>query len=187
MLTPYSLLIFLAYVQEATKGVDAESSRKGNMASRASIGGHPVHPMIIPFPIALWVFSLVADVIYLWRGNPIWKDYIAFYTLLGGTIGAAAAAVPGVIDWLSLEDPKVVKIANWHARLNVIALLIFASGFYLRTTSGAGLVGGSHSIPIALSVLGVVLITISGWLGGEMVFKHGVAVDHLPVADAKSD
>jgi uncharacterized membrane protein len=45
------------------------------MASPASIGGHPVHPMMIPFPIALWVFSLVADLIYLWRGNPVWRDY----------------------------------------------------------------------------------------------------------------
>ena len=150
------------------------------MASPASIGGHPIHPMIIPFPIALWVFSLVADVIYLWRGNLVWRDWIAFYTLLGGIIGAAVAAVPGLIDWLSLKDPKVVKIANWHARLNVIALLIFAASFYLRTTSGAGLVSGSYTIPVALSVLGVILISISGYLGGELVFKHGVAVDRPP-------
>ena len=146
------------------------------MASPASFNGHPIHPMIIPFPIALWVFSLVADVIYLWRGNPVWRDWIAFYALLAGIIGAAVAAVPGLIDWLSITDKAVVKIANWHARLNVIALLVFAASFYLRTTSGAGLVGGSYVIPVILSVLGVVLITISGWLGGEMVFKHGVAV-----------
>ncbi len=150
------------------------------MASPASIGGHPVHPMIIPCPIALWVFSLIADVIYLWRGNPVWRDFIAFYALLGGIIGAAAAAVPGLMDWLSLKDPAVVKIANWHARLNVIALLIFAASFYLRTTSGADLVSGSYAIPVGLSVLGVILITISGWLGGEMVFKHGVAVEVQP-------
>ena len=147
------------------------------MASPASIGGHPVHPMIIPFPIALWVFSLVADVIYLWRGNPVWKDYVAFYALLGGIIGASVAAVPGLIDWLSLTDKAVVKLANWHARLNVIALLVFAASFYLRTTSGADMISGSYTIPLALSVLGVILITISGWLGGEMVFKHGVAVE----------
>src|SRR5688572_10289804 len=147
------------------------------MASPASIGGHPIHPMIIPFPIALWFFSLIADVIYLWRGNPLWRDWIAFYTLLGGIIGAAVAAVPGFIDWLSLKDREVVKIANWHARLNVIALVIFAISFYLRTRSGAGLVSGSYTIPVATSVVGIILITISGWLGGEMVFRHGVAVD----------
>ena len=150
------------------------------MASPASIGGHPIHPMIIPFPIALWVFSLVADVVYLWRANPVWRNYIAFYALLAGIIGGAAAAVPGLIDWLSLKNPRVVKIANWHARLNVIALLIFAASFYLRTTSGAAMVSGSYTIPVALSLLGVILISISGYLGGELVFKHGVAVDQPP-------
>lgn len=155
------------------------------MESPASISGHPIHPMIIPFPIALWMFSLVADVIYLWRGNPVWRNYIAFYTLLGGTIGAAAAAVPGFIDWLSLKDPAVVKIANWHARLNVVALLIFAASFYLRTTSGSALVSLGYTIPIGLSVLGVILISISGYLGGEMVFRHGVAVDQRPAPGAK--
>lgn len=147
------------------------------MASPASIGGHPVHPMIIPFPIALWVFSFVADLIFLWRGNPVWREYIAFYTLLAGIIGGAVAAVPGIVDWLSLKDREVVKIANWHARLNVIALLIFAFSFFLRTSSGAGFVSNSHTIPLLLSLLGVILISISGWLGGEMVFKHGVAVE----------
>ena len=147
------------------------------MASPASLGGHPVHPMLIPFPIALWVFSLVADVIYLWRGNLVWRDWIAFYTLLGGIIGAAAAAVPGIVDWLSIKDGEVKKLADWHARLNVIALLVFAVSFYLRTTGGAALVSGSYTIPVLLSVFGIILITISGWLGGEMVYKHGVAVE----------
>jgi uncharacterized membrane protein len=133
--------------------------------------------MLIPFPIALWIFSFVADLIYLWRGNPVWKNYIAFYALLAGIIGAAAAAVPGIIDWLSIRDRTVKRLADWHARLNVIALIVFAIDFYLRTRSGAGWVGDSLTIPLALSVLGIVLITISGWLGGEMVYVHGVAVE----------
>ena len=155
------------------------------MASPASIGGHPIHPMLIPFPIALWVFSLVADVIFLWRGNPVWKNYIAFYALLAGIIGAAAAALFGLIDWLSLTEKSVVKIANWHARLNVIALVVFIISFYLRTASGASWINGSETIPVLLSVLGVVLISISGWLGGEMVFRHGVAVEQK--SNATSD
>lgn len=158
-------------------GSSGPTERGRDMASPASIGGHPIHPMIIPFPIALWVFSFVADVVYLWRGNPVWKDWIAFYALLAGIVMAAVAAVPGLIDWLSIKDKAVVKLANWHARLNVIALLVFAGSFYLRTSNGASLVSGSYTVPVALSALGVVLITISGWLGGEMVFKHGVAVD----------
>jgi uncharacterized membrane protein len=147
------------------------------MSSPASIAGHPIHPMLIPFPIALWVFSFIADLLYLWRGNPIWRDWIAFYALLAGIIGAVAAAVFGIIDWLSIKDRETKKVADWHARLNVIALLIFAAGFYLRTTGGARLVSGSYTIPLVLSVVGVILITISGYLGGELVFKYGVAVN----------
>src|SRR5919112_5813013 len=116
------------------------------MASTASAGGHPVHPMLIPFPIALWIFSLVADLIYLWRDNPVWRDWIAFYALLGGILGAAAAAVPGIIDWLSIKDPQVKKLADWHARLNVIALVVFAADFYLRTKGGARWVDGGTTI-----------------------------------------
>lgn len=155
------------------------------MASPASIGRHPVHPMFIPFPIALWIFSLVADVIYLWRGNPVWRDYVAFYALLGGILGAAAAAVPGIADWLSIKDREVKRLADWHARLNVIALLIFIASFYLRTTGGARLISGSFTVPLLLSVLGIILITISGWLGGEMVYVHGVAVE--PQRDAPQE
>jgi uncharacterized membrane protein len=154
------------------------------MASPASIGKHPIHPMLIPFPFALWTFSLVADLIYLWRGNPAWKDWIAFYTLAAGTIGAVLAAVPGIIDYFSLKDPKVSKIAGWHARINVLALLIFAASFYLRTAGGSQLVNGSFTLPVVLSAVGVLLISISGWLGGEMVYVHQVAVEPKPETKA---
>jgi len=138
---------------------------------------HPVHPMLIPFPIALWIFSFIADLVYLWSGNPIWRDGVAFYTLAGGIIGAAAAAVPGIIDWLSIKDREVKKLADWHARLNVIALVVFAADYYLRTARGASWVGNGLAIPLLLSIMGIALITVSGWLGGEMVYVHGVAVE----------
>ncbi|MCA1557411.1 MAG: DUF2231 domain-containing protein [Acidobacteria bacterium] len=146
------------------------------MSSPASIMGHPIHPMLIPFPIALWVFSLVADIIYVWRDNPAW-GWIAFYTLVGGIIGAVLAAIFGIIDYFAIRDKKVSKIAAWHARINVLALLLFAASFYLRTTGGASLVGGSMTIPLLLSIAGVLSIIVSGWLGGELVYKHGVAVN----------
>ena len=95
------------------------------MSSRASIKGHPLHPMLIPFPIGLLVFSLIAELVYLAGGDPVWENYIAFYTLLGGIIGAALAAIPGLIDWATLTDPNAVRIANWHARVNITGLLIF--------------------------------------------------------------
>jgi uncharacterized membrane protein len=146
------------------------------MASPASIAGHPIHPMLIPFPIALWVFSLVADIIYLWRGNPNWA-WMAFWTLLAGCLGAIAAALFGLIDYLAIENKQVKNVANWHARLNVLALLLFAASWYLRTDKGSDMVSDSLTIPVALSVVGVIAVSISGYLGGELVYKHGVAVN----------
>ena len=145
------------------------------MASKASIMGHPVHPMLIPFPLALWVFSFIADVLYLLRGDGVWMG-LAKYTLAGGIIGGLLAAVPGLIDWLALKSSEVASIANWHARLNVIALVIFAVSLYLRTRYGAPMVGGSMTIPFLLSAVGVVLISLSGWLGGSLSYDHGVGV-----------
>ena len=158
------------------------------MASRASLGGHPIHPMLIPFPIGLLVFSLIADIIFLWRGNPVWENYLAFYTLLGGIIGGAAAAVPGLIDWATLTEPRTVTIANWHARVNIITLLIFIASFYLRTTGGASWIASMPMLPIVLSIIGVVGLSIAGWLGGELVFKHRVAVNmQTPEIPAKPE
>jgi uncharacterized membrane protein len=155
------------------------------MPSRASIGGHPIHPMLIPFPIALLVFSFIADLIFLWKGNPIWRDYIAFYTMLGGIVGGAAAAIPGLIDWATLTDGATVKVANWHARVNIITLLIFVASFYLRTSGGAAWIPSMPLLPVLLSVVGVIGLSIAGWLGGQLVFRHGVAVDMKAPAESE--
>ena len=147
------------------------------MASKASIMGHPVHPMLLPFPLALWVFSFIADVIYLLGVGDqyIWL-VVAKYSLAGGIIGGVLAAVPGIIDWLAIKSREVKRIANWHARLNIIALLIFAVSFYLRIKYGRQMVGGSLTIPTILSGIGVLLISVSGWLGGSLAYEHGVGV-----------
>jgi len=145
------------------------------MASKASIGGHPVHPMLVSFPIGLWSTSFAADVLfYFWRGPSLML--ISKFLLAAGCLGAIAAAVPGIIDWLSIKDPAVKRIANWHARLNIIALIVFALSLYLRMRVGAHWVDYHLRIPFLISFLGMILISISGWLGGDLVYKHGVAV-----------
>jgi uncharacterized membrane protein len=145
------------------------------MASKASIGGHPVHPILVTFPIALWSTSFATDVINYFCRN-ISLALISKYMLAAGCLGALAAALAGFIDWLSIKDPHVKRIANWHARLNVIALIIFAISLYFRMRIGAHWVNYQLRIPVLLSLLGVILISISGWLGGELAYKHGVGV-----------
>ncbi len=145
------------------------------MSSKASIAGHPIHPMIIPFPLALWTTSFVVDVVYyFWREPSLLV--ISKFLLAAGCLGAIAAAIPGIIDWSAIRNSKVKRIANWHARLNIIALIIFATSLYLRMKVGAPWVNYSLKIPFLLSLLGVILISISGWLGGALSFEHGVGV-----------
>jgi uncharacterized membrane protein len=128
--------------------------------------------MLVVFPIGLWVFSLLSDLILvLGSGSIIWND-VAFYAMAGGLVGALLAAVPGLIDFLSLAEPRVKKIGTWHLILNLLAVAGFAVNLWLRTRAAPG-----AGLPIALSVIGIVLIGVSGWLGGEMVYVHGVAVE----------
>jgi len=155
------------------------------MKTPARFLGHPLHPILIPFPLGLWTFSLIADLIYYFGSHDYLWVNVAFYTLFGGLIGAVLAAIPGIIDYFSIRDRKVASIAAWHARCNLMALLVFGASLYLRTDSGARIVNGSLTIPVLLSFLGVLLISVSGWLGGELVFKHHVGV--APQGEAGDD
>ena len=154
------------------------------MASKASIGGHPIHPMLIPFPLALWITSFVTDVIFYFERNTSLL-LISKFMILAGCLGALAAAVPGIIDWLAIRQPEVKRIANWHARLNIIALIIFAISFFLRLRAAASWVSHRLVIAVLLSLVGVILIVISGWLGGDLAYKHGVGV--APQSDTPAE
>src|SRR5829696_6236305 len=142
------------------------------MRTPARIGSHPVHPMLIPFPIGLLVFSLICDLISLGSDDPATWATVALYSMVGGFIGALVAAVPGVIDLLSLAERKVRRIALTHMAINLVAVTLYAVNIGLRF-SGAD----NHGIPLVLSVAAAVLLGISGWLGGEMVYVHAVGLD----------
>src|SRR6266540_893478 len=145
------------------------------MPSTASFKGHPLHPIIIPLPIGLWIFSLVSDLIFKFGyGGPVWND-VAFYTIAGGIVGALIAALPGLIDLVSIENPKSKSIGIWHMVINLLAVGLYCVNFWLRTHRAPG-----DNLPIVLSAIGIVLIVISGWLGGEMVYVRGVAVTQPP-------
>ena len=143
------------------------------MKSKATLAGHPIHPMLIPFPIALWATSFVVDILFYFLRHPTLL-VVAKFMIAAGCLGAVAAAIFGIIDWLSIKNGDVKKVANWHARLNIAALVVFAISLFLRLGSYSELVGRKLTIPFLLSLVGVILITISGWLGGELVFRYGV-------------
>jgi uncharacterized membrane protein len=127
--------------------------------------------MLVVFPIGLWIFSLVCDILYHAGPHNLFWEATAFYTMLGGVIGAVLAAVPGFIDYLSIRDARTKKIATTHLILNlvVVALFIFNLGVRLNAPPD-----GVFSL--ILSILGVGILAISGWLGGSLVYVHRVAV-----------
>jgi uncharacterized membrane protein len=136
------------------------------MKTPASIAGHPIHPMLVAVPIGLWIFSLVCDLVH---GSGALGDswnIVALYTLAGGIAGALLAAVPGFIDMLSLPWP-IKRTALIHMGINLTVVALYAVNLWLRLHS---------STLVWLSVLGLGLLVVSGWLGGKMVFEHGVGV-----------
>ncbi len=142
------------------------------MAGRASIARHPVHPMLVTFPIALWVAALVCDLIHLRSPHDVFWKAAAFYAMAGGLIGALAAAGPGLADYLTIADAKVRRIGTMHLVLNLLVVALYAANLWIRHGAPP-----DATNPVWLSAGSLVLLVISGWLGGEMVYVHGVAVD----------
>jgi uncharacterized membrane protein len=140
------------------------------MSTPASIAKHPIHPILVSLPIGLWVFSVVADLVfYVGWGGAIWKD-VAWYTLGGGIVGALLAAVPGFIDFLTITDARARQAGIVHLVSNIIALVFFGVSFWLRWIAIVSVV------PTALSIVGLAALGVAGWFGGELVFVHSMGV-----------
>jgi uncharacterized membrane protein len=141
------------------------------MSSPASIKKHPIHPMLVGFPIGLWVFVLVCDAVHATGGSAAWQT-VGTFCVAGGIVGALLAAVPGVIDYFSIDEAEMKRIANLHLAVNLGAVLVFAINLWLRLRLPA-----ESNVPFALSLFGVLAMAIGGWLGGEMVYVKGMAVE----------
>jgi len=145
------------------------------MRSRASLRNHPIHPMLVVFPIALWSFSLLCDIIYhSGSHNLFWKG-IAFFSILCGIVGALAAAIPGFIDYLAIRDPQAKRVAMIHMILNLIIVVLFIFNLGMRFSAPAD--PDQQLFATILSVVGVLLMAVSGWLGGSLVYIHHVGVE----------
>ncbi len=146
------------------------------MKSPASVAGHPLHPILVAFPLGLWTFSLAGDAAFhLLHASYAWKETALFCTG-GGLLGAVAAMAPGFIDYASISGGgRLKKIAVYHLALNLTSLAVFCASFWLRRGEAAS--GGASLLPVGLTFAGVVLIGLGGWYGGEMVYKLRMAVD----------
>lgn len=150
------------------------------MRARVRAAGHAVHPMLIVFPLGLFITGFVFDVVQLLTGNVTFGQ-VGFWTITGGLIGAVLAALCGVIDWLGVPTGTRARgVGLWHGLLNVVTVVLFLISWFIRLDRPDHAVSGGL---IVLEVLAVGVLTAAAWLGGELVERHGIGVD----ADAHPD
>lgn len=145
------------------------------MESRAKVLGHPVHQMLIVFPLGLLVTAVVFDGIYYFGGrSPRWAD-VSYWMIVAGLIGALAAAVPGVIDWLAIPSGTRAKaIGLWHGLGNVFGVVgLYGASWYFRKDAP----DNPPDFALLLSLAGLLVGGVTAWLGGELVDRLGVGVD----------
>ncbi len=147
-----------------------------NPVSSANIVGHPMHPILITLPIGFFVAVLLFDLIFWQTGTEMWARG-ALWLLGAGLIAAALAAVTGLIDFLGDRRIRALGDAWQHAIGNVIMVLIQLFSFYWRYRYGTSAV---VPLGLILSLVAVCILLFTGWKGGEMVFRHRVAVYDEP-------
>lgn len=152
------------------------------MESRVKFAGHPVHPMLIVFPLGLLATAVIFDIVYLVSGNPQWT-VVAYYMIGAGVIGGLAAAVFGWLDWIAIPGgTRAKRIGLWHGAGNVVVVALFILSWVLRRESPIEPPTGA----IVAGLLGVVLALITSWLGGELVDRMAVGVDEGAHLDSPS-
>jgi uncharacterized membrane protein len=143
------------------------------MESRVKFLGHPVHPMLIVFPLGLLATAVVFDIIYLVSNAPHWTRS-AYYMIAAGVIGGLAAAIPGAVDWWAIpRGTRARRIGLLHGVGNVIVLALFILSWFLRRPTPAT----PPTEAIVAGLIGLGIAAVTGWLGGELVDRLGVGVD----------
>ena len=137
--------------------------------STASILGHPIHPMLVPFPIVCWIGALVTDITYSRSANIMWANFSSWLLLVGLVMGGFAA-LAGIIDYFG--DRRVRSgAAKLHGLINITVFVIQIFNSFVHARDG-----WTSVVPtgLTLSAIAVLLLLVSGWLGGTLVYKQGV-------------
>jgi uncharacterized membrane protein len=152
------------------------------MESRAKLFGHPIHQMLIVFPLGLLAMAVIFDVLALVRSDGYWSE-IAYWMIAPGVITGLLAAPFGFIDWLAIPaGTRAKRIGAVHGIGNVLILLMFATSWWLRSAAP----GAPDTLALALSFTAGVSALFTGWLGGELVDRLAVGVDEGAHLDAPS-
>ena len=135
--------------------------------------GHPVHQMLIVFPLGLFATAVIFDLIYLLGGRAT-MAIVSYWMIAAGIIGGLIAAPFGWIDWLAIPPGTRAKsIGLWHGAGNVVVILLFVASWFVRLD----LPERPDAVALVFSFMGAGLALLTGWLGGELVDRLGIGVD----------
>jgi uncharacterized membrane protein len=141
------------------------------MQGKATIAKHPLHPVLVTLPIGFFSGALICDIIRSLSGDPFWS-HMSVALIAFGLASGLAAALFGFIDYFTAPmSARAKAVATSHMILNLIVLAVFAMALFLRYGSNDSGVG------ITLTVLGVIVLAFSGYLGGHLAYHYGVGTD----------
>lgn len=152
------------------------------MESRVKLLGHPVHQMLIVFPLGLLATSVLFDLVWLVAGSATMIT-VAYWTMAAGILGAVVAAPFGTIDWLAIPPgTRAKRIGAMHGAGNAVVSLLFIGSWFFRPDARTE----PGSVALTLSFSGALLALVTAWLGGELVSRLGVGVSDAANIDAPS-
>ena len=150
------------------------------MRARARLLGHPIHPMLIVFPLGLLTVAAIFDVIYVCTHNGQWSN-LSYWMITSGIIGGLIAAVFGIIDWFGIpEDTRAKYIGLIHGCSNVVVVVLFIVSWFMRRPNP----GTPDMAAMMVGWIGIVIALFGSWLGGELVYRLNVGVDRGANLDA---
>jgi uncharacterized membrane protein len=144
-----------------------------NPKSTAAIGGHPLHPMLIPFPIAFLVAAFACDLVFWGNRNVFWAE-ASIWLIGAGVVMALVAALAGFTDFFGEERIRALNAAWFHMIGNLSAVVIAIGNFALRYFQGSDAAILPWGIVLSFITVGTLLFT--GWMGWEMVYRHQVGI-----------
>jgi uncharacterized membrane protein len=155
---------------------------EGVMESRAKLLGHPIHQMLIVFPLGLLGMAVVFDLLAVGLRNGYWSE-IAYWMIAAGVVTGLVAAPFGTIDWFAIpRGTRAKRIGAVHGIGNVVVVVLFAVSWLMRRDAPAA----PPFFALVLSFAGGALSLATGWLGGELVDRLGVGIDDGAHVDAPS-
>jgi uncharacterized membrane protein len=152
------------------------------MESKAKLLGHPVHQMLVVFPLGLLGTAVVFDAVHLATESAPLAG-VAYWMIVAGLIGGVLAAPFGTVDWLAIPaGTRAKRVGAMHGGGNVLVLLLFAASWWLRRETPLE----PPAAAMLLSLAGLMLASVTAWLGGELVDRLGVGVSERANLNAPS-